>query len=70
MKYIKQSRLKLVFYSVHLLLIEAVLKLLFPAFPLVELMSAQGVLIGGYLGAKTANNIKDKKNGNEIITGD
>jgi len=60
MKRITQSRLKLIFYSIHLFLIEGVLRILFPNFPLTELLSAQGILIGGYLGVKTVNNIKDK----------
>ncbi len=70
MKYIRQSRLKLAFYAVHLLALEAVIKIVFPALPLTELFTAQGLIIGGYLGAKTINNVKGYANGKENIGGD
>jgi hypothetical protein len=47
-------------------LAEGVINIFAPTFPFTELIAAQGVAFGAYMGAKTTNNIKDKKysNGN------
>ena len=62
MKYIRQSRLKLIFYAAHLFLLEGILKLLFPQFPLTELFTAQVGVIGGYITVKTINNSQYEAN--------
>lgn len=58
---LRQSRLKLVVGMVLLYLLEALLKVYVKELPFTELIAAQGVLVGAYVGAKTANNIKEKK---------
>jgi hypothetical protein len=60
---IKQTRLKLTLISLSLFLIEAILSAFIDGFPFTELISSQGIVVGAYLGAKTANNIQDKKSG-------
>ncbi len=58
---VKQTRFKLSLIALGLFFIEAWVKMLVPEFPFTGLMAAQGVIVGGYLGAKTTNNIKEKR---------
>ncbi len=58
---VKQTRFKLSLIALGLFLIEAIAKVLIPTFPLTALFTAQGLVVGGYLGAKTTNNIKEGK---------
>lgn len=57
---IGQTRFKLVIISLGLFLLEGILTWVWASFPLTELLTAQGAVIGAYLGAKTANNIKER----------
>jgi uncharacterized membrane protein YfcA len=57
---IKQTRWKLAIIAMGLFLMEAILKMLIAEFPLTELLTAQGLVVGAYLGAKTTNNIKER----------
>ncbi len=58
---ITQTRWKLTLIAISLFLIEGAITVFVPEFPLTELLAAQGAVIGGYLGAKTVNNIKEGK---------
>jgi len=58
---ITQTRFKLAVGSLALSLGEGILVCILPQFPLTEVLAAQGLAIGAYFGAKTVNNIKDKK---------
>jgi len=74
-KTIKQTRFKLTAGVVALFFIEGLCRAFFPGFPLTEVVAAQGLALGGFLGAKTTNNIKYKQfeeegNGNGNGNGD
>lgn len=53
-----------------LFLIEALLKLLLPAFPFTELIVAQGSVVGGFYTVKTISNINKAKYEQPKITGE
>lgn len=64
MNRIGQTRFKLVVSLCIAFFIQGIIKVLLPQFPLVEVMGAQGAVAGGYLGFKTADNIKEKRYAN------
>lgn len=61
----KQTRLKIVGLGVALALLEGLLKVFVPVFPLTEVFAIQGMLIGAYLGARTVNNVKGYGDSND-----
>lgn len=61
---IKQTRFKVVIAGLVLGFIEGFVKVAFPSFPIVETFGFQGILVGAYLGARTASGIKNMAMGN------
>lgn len=55
---IKQTRIKLVLLGLGLFFIEGIIKTVFSAFPIIELLSAEGGLILGYITGKSYENGK------------
>lgn len=62
---ITQTRFKIALITVALFLIEGAIKAFAPIFPLTEVLAAQGLVVGAYFGAKTANNITEVKYNDE-----
>ena len=63
--YIQQTRAKLVLFGCGVFLAEGVLRMLFPGFPVIEILSAQSGLILAYIAGKSANNSKKYGNGGD-----
>jgi hypothetical protein len=61
---VKQTRLKLVIGMTLLALVEGLIKAFLSGFPLIEVFSIQGMLVGTYVGAKTVSGIKESENEN------
>jgi predicted membrane protein len=55
---IRQTRFKTVVLGLGLGLVEGILKMIVKDFPVVEVFSFQGAIVGAYLAAKTTGNIK------------
>jgi len=62
---VKQTRFKVVLIGLTLGLIEGMVKVAFPTFPIVETYGFQGAVVGAYLAARTVSGIKsmEKENG-------
>ena len=58
---IPQTRFKLTLLTMAIIVGGAVAKTVVNSFPLTEMYAALGGAAGMYMGAKTTNNIKDKK---------
>jgi ribose/xylose/arabinose/galactoside ABC-type transport system permease subunit len=61
---ITQTRFKAVLIGLALGLIEGVVKVAFPTFPIVETFGFQAAIVGAYLAARTASGIKNMSMGN------
>ena len=55
---IRQTRFKTVIIGLALGLVEGIIKMAFPTFPVVETFGFQAAIVGAYLTVKTYNNIK------------
>jgi xanthosine utilization system XapX-like protein len=60
---IKETRFKLAVGGIALGAVEALVKVLLPSLPLVELYGFQGMIIGYFFTVKTISNIKEAQNG-------
>jgi len=63
-----KSRLRLTLLLIGVAFVEALVRMVWPAFPITELYSIQGVAFGGYMTARTWSNIDEAKyaNGTKI----
>ncbi len=63
-----QSRFRLTLLLIGVAFVEALVRAVWPSFPITELYSIQGVAFGGYMTARTWSNIDEAKyaNGGKI----
>ena len=59
-----RSRLRLTLLLIVVAFVEALVRMVWPAFPITELYSIQGVAFGGYMTARTVSNIDEAKYAN------
>lgn len=64
----ENTRFKVVLGCLAMYFIEGIIKMIFPSFPLVDLLAAEGVVVSFFVGAKTADNIKYSKYVGGLIT--
>jgi len=57
-----KTRLKMTLLMISLALVEGVIKQFLPGFPLIEVFSLQVTVYGGYVAAKTVNNVNYENN--------